>query len=133
MKIHFLVFGLLASAGAAASAQSGGNPVGAVFETEFNDLTITRWAEQDPPGKYDVAGRYEYGGGRIEGTVTGNVLTGYWLQEESPTSCDRPQGGTTHWGRIRFTFNADRTEFTGLWSDCGDAPTKPWAGRRVQR
>lgn len=115
------------SAPQSAPARSSPNYVGYVYSTDFNDLTITDWTASS------VAGRYEYAGGRIEGTLSGNTLTGYWMQESSPLSCGTKQGGTQHWGRITFTFSADRTSFTGKWSDCGDAPTKQWNGTLIRK
>lgn len=116
-----------APAGARGAAASGPSYVGYVYETEFNDLIITSWSQNA------ATGRYEYGGGRIEGTLSGNVLTGYWLQEDSPLNCGVQRSGTPHFGRFTFTFNSDRTAFTGLWSDCEDAPSKTWNGRLVRR
>lgn len=96
---------------------------GTVFETDFNDMTVSSWTEGN------VTGRYEYGGGRIEGVPRGRVVTGYWLQEASPTDCGVRRGGTQHWGRFTFTFSEDGRTFTGQWGDCDDTPHKPWNGQ----
>jgi len=115
--------------GLASTTAGGQGPsyAGYVYETDFNDLTITSWTPTA------VNGRYEYAAGRIEGTLSGNTLAGYWMQEESPLTCGTARGGTTHWGRFTFTFNADRSAFTGKWGDCGDAPSKTWDGRLIRK
>ncbi|MBK6708319.1 MAG: hypothetical protein IPG54_12860 [Sphingomonadales bacterium] len=101
--------------------------VGHVYDTNFNDLTITSWTAAA------VTGRYEYYGGRIEATFSGDTLTGYWLQETSPLTCGTARSGTQHWGRFTFVFNADRSAFTGKWGDCDDAPSQPWEGSLIRK
>lgn len=74
---------------------------------------------------------YQTGGGtitegRIEGTLNGNVLTGYWYENQGRTAvqreCDPARGGERIFGRFTLTFSADRKSFTGLHSTCDGAP-----------
>lgn len=119
----------VSTSGATSAAPEAQGPsyVGYVYDTDFNDMTITSWTPTS------VTGRYEYAAGRLEGTPSGNTVSGYWMQEESPLTCGTARGGTTHWGRFTFTFSADRGSFTGKWGDCGDAPSKPWNGRLIRK
>lgn len=74
---------------------------------------------------------YQGGGGtitegRIEGTLNGNVFTGYWYENQGRTAvqreCDPARGGERIFGRFTLTFSADRKSFTGLHSTCDGAP-----------
>lgn len=96
--------------------------VGNVYDTDFNDMTVTRW---DRDGFEAV---YEYAGGRLVGRINGSTVTGYWYQETSPVACDRRREGSSHYGRFSFRFSADRSGFTGQWSHCEDAPDRDWNG-----
>jgi len=60
-----------------------------------------------------VSGRYEPGGGQIEGTVEGSVLSGTWRQSGAE-------------GRFVFALSADGQTFTGRYGT-GDY----WNGRRL--
>ena len=76
-----------------------------------------------------VTATYTQDNGRIEGTMTGNVLEGYWSEDGSAQRCDTAINGRYHWGQIRFVFNGDA--FEGVWSYCGEEPTRPWTGTRL--
>lgn len=74
---------------------------------------------------------YQNGGGtitegRLEGTLNGNVFTGYWYEDQGRTAvqreCDPARGGERIFGRFTLTFSADRKSFTGLHSTCDGAP-----------
>jgi len=74
---------------------------------------------------------YQSGGGtitegRVEGTLNGNVFTGYWYEAQGRTAvqreCDPARGGERIFGRFTLTFSADRKSFTGLHSTCDEAP-----------
>ncbi|MBF0589667.1 MAG: DUF3421 domain-containing protein, partial [Magnetococcales bacterium] len=54
-------------------------------------------------GQGKVTGDYEKRGGRLEGSVNGNVMTGYWTQIRSPKRCssirqDYSGRNQWHWG-----------------------------------
>lgn len=100
--------------------------VGNVYDTDFNDMTVTQW---DRDG---FRGVYEYAGGRLVGTINGSTVTGYWYQETSPIACRRSREGSSHYGSFSFRFSADRDGFTGRWSHCEDAPDREWNGRFVR-
>ena len=64
-----------------------------------------------------VTGNYTHKGGRVEGTLSGNTLTGRWTQ-------------TNGEGRLVFRFNSDYSGFTGVWSYGDAVPDHEWNGRR---
>jgi hypothetical protein len=75
-----------------------------------------------------VSGTYTHDEGRIEGTLSGNVLDGYWGEKDSDRDCGSERLGTRHWGRIHWTFAGDG--FAGQWGYCEDEPTQSWNGTR---
>ncbi|MDX9881198.1 MAG: hypothetical protein RBS73_03965 [Prolixibacteraceae bacterium] len=84
--------------------------VSGTYQTDFKEMTLQQNGNQ-------VTGTYEHSGGRIEGTLYGNTLTGWWYQ-------------TNGKGRFVFVFNNDCSAFTGKWS-YGDAePSSAWNGKR---
>ena len=78
------------------------------------------------PQSFD--GTYENDNGRINGVLKDGVWNGYWGEDGSNQECPTAQLGTKFWGRIAFTFNADRTHFDGKWSYCDEDPSKGWSG-----
>ncbi len=67
----------------------------------------------------EVVGSYEYQGGRIEGTVTGNVLSGTWSQTNGSN------------GYVELTLNDNGTQFSGRWRyPEQDWVVDPWNGYR---
>jgi len=98
----------------------GGQPISApnvtrlngVYNTDFNELTITQTGNS-------VTGTYKYQNGRIEGTLNGNVLTGWWYQDNGK-------------GRFEFVFNADFSAFEGRWGYNDVAPTGKWNGTKIR-
>jgi hypothetical protein len=64
-----------------------------------------------------VTGSYDFKGGRLEGTVAGNVLRGRWTQ-------------TNDSGSFEFEMSADGRSFSGRWG-YGDSLTRgKWNGSR---
>jgi hypothetical protein len=53
----------------------------------------------------------------VEGTLSGNTLTGRWTQ-------------TNGEGRMVFRFNSDFSGFSGVWSYGDAAPNQEWNGQR---
>jgi len=82
-----------------------------IYETDFGEMTLHQEGNQ-------VVGTYEHDNGRIEGTLTGRILRGWWYQTQSK-------------GRIVFEFNADFTQFTGKWSYNQDEPSSEWNGEKT--
>ena len=75
-----------------------------------------------------VTGYYSNETQRIDGTLVGNTLEGYWSKDSSAQRCDTAYNGRDYWGRIRFVF--DGNSFTGVWGYCGEEPTRSWTGSR---
>jgi hypothetical protein len=85
--------------------------ISGVYSTDFNKMTLYQDGNK-------ITGTYEYAGGKIEGTLNGTTLEGWWYQ-------------TNGKGRLRFTFNSDFTEFTGKWSYDNNEPSSGWNGKRT--
>lgn len=77
----------------------------------------------------NVLGNYNQDNGAIEGSISGNVLTGYWIEDSSNRRCATPRNGRYYWGRIRFVFNG--SSFEGFWGYCDDVPASTWTGNRI--
>jgi hypothetical protein len=81
-----------------------------------------------------VVGTYGTDNGRLSGTFSNGVFTGYWAEDGSRQRCDRAGfDGRRHWGRVELRFGG--TEFRGSYSYCDAAPTsdQPWTGRFAGR
>ncbi|MEZ5345083.1 MAG: tetratricopeptide repeat protein [Pyrinomonadaceae bacterium] len=78
-----------------------------------------------------VTGTYPGDNGRIVGTVSGNVVTGYWIENNSGVKCSTKRDGSYHWGRIRWEFSGDK--FSGKWFYCEKTTDgTAWTGTRIQ-
>ena len=82
-----------------------------IYKTDFNEMTISQTGNR-------VTGTYKYSNGRIEGTLNGRTLTGWWYQSNGK-------------GRLIFEFNADFSAFTGKWSYNDAQPSSGWNGTRI--
>jgi hypothetical protein len=82
-----------------------------VYNSDFNELTLRRNGSQ-------VTGTYKHRNGRVEGTLSGQTLTGMWYQDNGK-------------GRLTFEFNADFSAFTGKWNYNDAEPTRQWNGTRI--
>ena len=102
-----------------ASGDFGGN-----WTSNEGDMALGQSGDQ-------VAGTYSSDNGQIQGTVSGEHLTGYWAEASSMMKCDVERLGTFYWGRIDWVLSADGTHFDGSWSYCGEEPTHSWTGDRV--
>lgn len=80
------------------------------YKTDFGTMILQQNGTQ-------VTGTYDYLGGRIEGTLNGFTLTGWWYQ-------------TNGKGRLIFTFNTDGSGFKGKWSYESAEPSGIWNGTR---
>ncbi len=83
-----------------------------VYLSDFGDITL----EQNGSS---VTGRYTHADGRIEGTLNGNVLTGWWYQSNGK-------------GRFSFVFNSAFTAFAGKWGYDSNEMTGTWNGTRKE-
>lgn len=97
--------------------------IGGVWETSEGEMTIS----QKDTG--EVQATYTQDNGRIEGSLAGNVLTGFWIEDDSLQQCETAKDGSFHWGRIRYVFEGDA--FVGTWGYCEEAPTREWTGARL--
>ena len=72
-----------------------------------------------------VTGTYEYGNGRIEGTISGYTLTGYWY-EETTYECPNEKG------KFELNFSQNGSSFRGVWGYCEEEPKNSWVGVRIR-
>ena len=82
-----------------------------------------------------VRGFYYFDNQEVKGRVTTRyikkdnrkILSGYWVQDESPQRCDYSRYGSYYWGRLTFDFQGD--SFTGEWGFCDGKPQSNWNGK----
>ncbi len=102
------------------------------------DAVVEHWVTSEAVMTINVdteafAGTYESDDGRIAAKLVDGVWQGFWAEAGSAQECSVELMGSKFWGRISFTFNAERTHFEGTWSYC-DAPTEgggAWTGDRA--
>ena len=75
-----------------------------------------------------ITGNYPEDRGEIAGTMSDNILTGYWIEDASGQRCATAKNGRYFWGRIRAMFEENR--FSGTWGYCEAEPMTPWSGTR---
>ncbi len=56
---------------------------------------------------------------------------GVWVEKSGSQRCASENGGTYHWGVVRFQFNPDYSQFEGTWDHCGEGQQWEWKGKRV--
>jgi hypothetical protein len=71
-----------------------------------------------------VTGTYDYQGGKIGGTVSGNTLKGKWSQQPSYQAPDDA-------GDLQFTLSSDASSFTGQWRYGSSGNWSSWNGTCV--
>lgn len=82
------------------------------YKTDFGDLTISINGNK-------VTGNYNWKDGRIEGTLSGNVISGWWYQSNGK-------------GKFIFTFNSNFSSFVGKWGNNNAEPVNKWNGAKSQ-
>ena len=92
--------------------QPGTGQLSGTWKTSFGLMTLMQDGSR-------VTGSYPHDGGKIEGTLEGNVLRGNW--SESP-SYKPPKDA----GNLEFTFSEDGRKFAGKWRYGFDKQT--WDG-----
>lgn len=76
----------------------------------------------------NISATYTQDNGAIEGSISNNILTGYWIEDGSARRCSASRNGSYHWGKIRFVFEG--SAFRGSWGYCDDEPGNSWTGNR---
>lgn len=66
--------------------------------------------------------------GELTGIITGNILSGFWIEDLSDRKCSYPKNGRYYWGKIRLVFDGNR--FSGKWGYCDTEPGTAWTGSR---
>lgn len=85
------------------------NPCGPAPTCDWTGTWDTNWDDMDlSQVGNEVTGTYDYQGGRITGTVSGDMLTGTWSEEPSY----KP---TKDAGDMELTMAADCNQFEGRW------------------
>ncbi|WP_236144002.1 hypothetical protein [Nostoc sp. CMAA1605] len=97
------------------------NSIAGVWNSSEGTITVQQSGSR-------VSATYTQDNGVIEGSMSGNVLTGYWNEDSSNRRCNTSRNGRYYWGRIRFVF--DNSKFSGLWGYCDDEPSRTWTGNR---
>ena len=112
-------------------------PVGAasnsaISGTYVDSLGGKLYVEVDEAGRLE--GFYERGAtfGEVYGRVEGTTLTGFWMENGSPMTCENERHGAATWGRLKWAFS-DESGFVGVFNYCGAEPVeaKAWTGTRV--
>ncbi|MFC1679435.1 DUF1566 domain-containing protein [Elusimicrobiota bacterium] len=92
------------------------------WSTNWQDMAL----EQDGDR---VTGTYEEDNGEVLGTLSGKVLTGYWIEDHSGEECSETKNGRSYWGRMKMTFTGGK--FSAMWSYCDAKPVDgDWSGTR---
>lgn len=103
-------------------------PVTQAADCSWSGTWTSSWGEmvlQQSAGG-GVTGTYTWDNGNIEGTVSGNVLSGTWT--ETPT-----RKGPNDAGAFVFTLSPDCNSFTGKWNYAAEGSEwkEDWTGTRV--
>ena len=69
--------------------------------------------------------------GLINATLDGNILTGYWIQQNSQRRCGKQKFETFFWGRLEFSFDSEDV-FSGQWGYCDEMVQYEWNGSKFR-
>ena len=69
--------------------------------------------------------------GLINATLDGNILTGYWIQQNSQRRCGEQKFETFFWGRLEFSFDSEDV-FSGQWGYCDEMVQYEWNGSKFR-
>jgi hypothetical protein len=83
------------------------------WDSDFGTLKLTTSGSS-------VSGTYDYLGGKVTGTVSGNTLTGTWSEQDTY----QPPNDA---GDLQFTFNSDGS-FSGQWRYGSSGDWSAWNG-----
>ena len=76
----------------------------------------------------NILATYIQDNGVIEGNISNDTLTGYWIEDGSLVRCKTSRNGRYYWGKVRFVFTG--SSFRGTWGYCDSEPRRYWAGNR---
>ena len=99
-----------------------GISVAGLWKTNQGDIQLSQTGTQ-VTGSYNPAEH-----GELVGNMSGNTLTGLWIEDASGSKCSSPRNGRFYWGKIRFVFDGNR--FTGQWGYCDAEPNQSWTESR---
>lgn len=125
MVVAFAAIGLFPVASSSFSgrpetlSQNTSRALTGVWSSDYGDIN---WS---PTGA-----SYASGKGRITGTLDQQIFSGFWVEESSENPCKTERSGTSAWGRIVVTFDAEFEFFHGQWGYCDAEPSMPWTGMR---
>ncbi|ACN13139.1 hypothetical protein HRM2_00160 [Desulforapulum autotrophicum HRM2] len=106
----FIVCLLLLSFGTMAHAVQAS--IDGIYKTDFNEMSLQMDGNR-------ITGTYKFKGGKIDGVLQGNILTGTWIQTNAK-------------GRLEFFFAKDFSSFSGKWNYNDATPSKKWNGRKIE-
>ncbi|MFA5181282.1 MAG: hypothetical protein WC405_08155 [Syntrophales bacterium] len=66
--------------------------------------------------------------GELTGALSGNIMSGFWIEDVSGQKCSYPKNGRYYWGKFRHVFDGNR--FSGKWGYCDAEPGTAWTGSR---
>lgn len=91
-------------------------------ECDFSGVWDTNWGEMKlHQSGASVTGTYTWDKGKISGSVTDNVLSGWW--SESPSYSPPKDAGS-----VELTFEDDCSTFSGTWGYGNEERTGTWTG-----
>ncbi len=106
-SILILLAAAIALAGCAGT-QSGGAPQGCSFTGKWS----TNWGEMDlVQSGPSVTGNYTFDEGRINGTVSGGTMSGWWSENASENAYQPPENA----GDAIFNMSSDCNNLSGVW------------------
>jgi hypothetical protein len=97
------------------------------WNTDFGKMTLNVSNGQ-------TSGTYTSDNGRVQGSVSGQILDGYWIENNSSRKCSTAKQDSFYWGRIKYTLEPNGKNFKGQWSYCEDPITgssAAWNGNKL--
>jgi hypothetical protein len=118
-RVHIFIPNEIISNQASFALSCSSAPTGwtGTWSTTFETMILTQTGNQ-------VIGDYEHDNGHIEGTVSGNVLTGTWY--EAPTYSPPDDAGD-----VVLTISPDGNTFSGQWRYDSTGSWYGWSGTRM--
>jgi len=76
----------------------------------------------------DIRGTYSMKEGIIIGKLSGNTISGHWIQNSSGQRCSTLRSNSYYWGPMKLVFADD--SYSGKWGYCDGPQNNPWTGQR---